>query len=553
MATSGSGSADATVHSRRLTRRSIHRALRGRGGTAHGRSRLPKYCSHVFFYGAFSTSSVLHAFRFNSSSSILVMSINTLPTELLVRVLMQMEPEELSRCDQLSKLFHGPPSLVEQALRLLDSEVGLSGIPETLPNNHANWTQALLFLAILRRGSKHKLVAAGSYHSAFVDEDGTLLICGTSLPGRRSFGGAINQSIPTSVAGLAGVRVHSVVAKYCHIIALCVDGVAFSWGRGGYGVLGHGDNEDVAQPKAIRALSNVCAIDTGASHSLAITPDGTLWSWGRGRANQLGHENSHADELLPRRLEALAGKRICAVAAGACHTLSVCVDGSCFYWGKWSRERAAILQPERIPAFCGERVSSVAASYFVSCAVTWRGDLWRWGHWGQMRLNEPTPLKGTLLDSQRVVSVSMTACLSTGEELHCLALTADGAVFSWVEVNRRNPNGLKLHHHVLGHGDALDAPRSRVSVPRPIEALAGQRICSVATNGHYAIAAGRTVIASVAPATDAGHAQRPQWACWSWGVPDQADWHGLGHGEHHADTSLPRRVVGIGVTPSVTD
>ena len=482
--------------------------------------------------------------------------MNTLPTELLVRLLMHMEPEELSRCDQLSKLFHGPPSLVEQALRLLDSEVGLSGIPETLPNNRANWTQALLFLAILRRGSKHKLVAAGSYHSAFVDEDGTLLICGKQLPGLTSFGGAINQSIPTSVAGLAGVRVHSVVAKCFHIIALSVDGRAFSWGVGCYGQLGHGDKEDVAQPKAIRALSNVCAIDTGFIHSLAISSDGTLWSWGFGGYNQLGHENSHADELLPRRLEALAGKRMSAVAAGECHSLSVCVDGGCFYWGEWSRKRTAILKPERIPELCGERVSSVAASHFVSCAVTWRGDLWRWGQWGQMRLNEPTPLKGTLLDSQRVVSVSMTCCSTTGEDLHCLALTADGAVFSWVEVDSRNPSDRELEHrrHVLGHGDALDAPCSRLSMPRPIEAIASQRICSVATNGHHSIAAGRTVIAGVAPASDAGHAQRPQWACWSWGVPDQtAVWHVLGHGEYHADTSLPRRVVGIGVTPSDTD
>ena len=71
--------------------------------------------------------------------------MNTLPTELLVRVLMHMEPEELSRCDHLCKLFHGPQSLVEQALRLLNSEGGLGGILETLPNNHANWTQVLLF------------------------------------------------------------------------------------------------------------------------------------------------------------------------------------------------------------------------------------------------------------------------------------------------------------------------------------------------------------------------------------------------------------------------
>ena len=206
------------------------------------------------------------------------MSMNALPAELLVRVLMQMEPEELSRCDQLSKLFHGPPSLVEQALRLLSSEGGRNGIPETLPDNHANWTQALLFLAILWRGSKYKQVANGLGCSAVVDADGTLLMCGR--PNVRAyglgFGGTINQCIPTPVAGLVGVRVQSVAAKPYHIIALSVDGVAFSWGDGVHGQLGHGDRVHVAQPKAIRALSDVCAIATGCSHSLAITSDGTL-------------------------------------------------------------------------------------------------------------------------------------------------------------------------------------------------------------------------------------------------------------------------------------
>ena len=81
-----------------------------------------------------------------------------------------------------------PPSLVEQALRLLDNEGGLSGIPATLPNNHANWTQALVFLAILRRGSEYPRVAAGFRQSAFVDADGTLLICGKPSSSLASFG-----------------------------------------------------------------------------------------------------------------------------------------------------------------------------------------------------------------------------------------------------------------------------------------------------------------------------------------------------------------------------
>ena len=135
------------------------------------------------------------------------MLMNALPAELLVQVLMHLEPEELSRCDQLCKLFHGPPSLVERALRLLATQGGLGGIPETLPNNRANWTQALLFLAILQRGSRYKLVAAGDRRSLFVNEDGTLLICGnvdggTSIrafqrQSQDSWACACNRSLPS--------------------------------------------------------------------------------------------------------------------------------------------------------------------------------------------------------------------------------------------------------------------------------------------------------------------------------------------------------------------
>ena len=78
------------------------------------------------------------------------MSLGELPAELLVRVLTQLEAKELSCCDQLSRLFHGPPSLVEQALRLRSSEVGVS-VPDALPSNHANWTQALLFDSVNTR------------------------------------------------------------------------------------------------------------------------------------------------------------------------------------------------------------------------------------------------------------------------------------------------------------------------------------------------------------------------------------------------------------------
>ena len=110
------------------------------------------------------------------------------------------------------------------------------------------------------------------------------------------------------------MRVQSVAISDRHVLVLSVDGTVFSWGDGEGGVLGHGDTENVAQPKPIRALHNVCAIAASFVNSFSILSDGTVWSWGRGDRLELGcglgYDAIGHDQLLPRQIEALAGKHL---------------------------------------------------------------------------------------------------------------------------------------------------------------------------------------------------------------------------------------------------
>ena len=98
--------------------------------------------------------------------------------------------------------------------------------------------------------------------------------------------------------------------------------------------MGHGDVEQhQILPKKIDAFAglHVVAVAAGGEHSLALTADGSVWSWGDGGMSNLGHGDEQR-QLLPKIIEALAGMRIVAVAAGT-HNLALTANGAVWSWG----------------------------------------------------------------------------------------------------------------------------------------------------------------------------------------------------------------------------
>ena len=170
-----------------------------------------------------------------------------------------------------------------------------------------------------------------------------------------------------------------------HSLAVARSGALYSWGFGEYGTLGHGDRQSCALPKRVEGLQElVCSVAASAKHNLAVTISGALYSWGDGGDGRLGHGDEE-DQLLPRPVEAIQGP-VRSVAAGYdCHSLAITSSGALYTWGAGAHGRLGHgdeedrLLPKRMHGLQEERVCAVAAGEAFNVAVANNGRAWGWG------------------------------------------------------------------------------------------------------------------------------------------------------------------------------
>ena len=123
---------------------------------------------------------------------------------------------------------------------------------------------------------------------------------------------------------MAGQRVIQVAcgSRDAQTLALTDEGLVYSWGDGDFGKLGRGGSEGCSVPQNVEKLNGVgiCQIECGAQFSLALSKSGLVWTWGKGDYYRLGHGNDQ-HVRKPTVVESLRGKKIVHVAVGALHCL----------------------------------------------------------------------------------------------------------------------------------------------------------------------------------------------------------------------------------------
>ena len=294
---------------------------------------------------------------------------------------------------------------------------------------------------------------------------------------------SVNELVPRLVEALVDLNVLGTAAGDDHTVVWTDEGNAYSFGRGSFGRLGHGGEEIELVPKLIEGVmvrKRVVGVAAGAIHTVVWTDEGKAYSFGRGGFGRLGH-GSKDDELVPRLIEGvLVGKRVVGVATGSAYTVVMTDEGKVYSFGRGKRGRLGHggNDDEFVPrliegVLVGKRVVGVAAGNQHTVVWTDKGKVYSFGYGdcGQLghgdEEDELVPrLIGGVLERKRVVGVAAGGG-------HTVVWTNKGKAYSF----GYGENGQ------LGHGGKEDE-----LVPRLIEdVLVGKMVIGVAAGDEHTV------------------------------------------------------------------
>lgn len=212
-------------------------------------------------------------------------------------------------------------------------------------------------------------IACGGSYSAAITDIGELYTWGRGTYGRLGHGNSEDQNLPLYITSL---RWHAITDMACgsgdaQTLAVTNEGFLFSWGDGDYGKLGRGGSDSCKVPRLIDKLDGIPVekVYCGAQFSVALTKSGSVYTWGKGDHFRLGH-GTEEHVRYPKLVEALAGKVIKSVSVGSMHTLALTLDGQVFGWGRNEQGQLGdlagsyVTKPTQIPSLKGCPIIGIA-------------------------------------------------------------------------------------------------------------------------------------------------------------------------------------------------
>jgi alpha-tubulin suppressor-like RCC1 family protein len=170
-------------------------------------------------------------------------------------------------------------------------------------------------------------IAAGSYHSLAVKDDGTVWTWGDNTYGQLGDATPSQRPFADVVTNLSGIT--GIAAGAAHSLAH-EGGIVHAWGDNAYGQLGDNTGVSSSSPVQLTGIQDVTELKAGDYHSIALKDNGEVWVWGLNASGQLG-DGTQDDSLLPIQVFGITDGG--AVCGGGSHTIVLLNDGTLMTWG----------------------------------------------------------------------------------------------------------------------------------------------------------------------------------------------------------------------------
>ena len=174
-------------------------------------------------------------------------------------------------------------------------------------------------------GKRVVYVDARAHHTACIDEDGDLYTWGDGGDGRLGHGDEVTLSSPKRVDGLVGKKCSSVACGGHHTLVLAGAGSIYSFGHDDEGQLGRGDRENQASPALVEVPLEgkiMKQVACGFAHSMAVSKGRVLYTWGEGSSGALGH-GSELNYPIPCIFESLLGNNVVNINSSYAHSVAL--------------------------------------------------------------------------------------------------------------------------------------------------------------------------------------------------------------------------------------
>ncbi|XP_043695915.1 PH, RCC1 and FYVE domains-containing protein 1-like [Telopea speciosissima] len=336
-------------------------------------------------------------------------------------------------------------------------------------------------------------VACGEYHTCAVTATGDLFTWGdgTHYPGLLGHGTDVSHWVPKRISGpLDGLQVLSVACGTWHSALVTSNGKLFTFGDGTFGVLGHGDRENVAYPREIQSLSEskTLKVACGLWHTAAIVEvmgqphtkisPKQLFTWGDGDKYRLGHGDKES-KLKPTCVSSLIGYNFHQLACGPNITTVLATSGHVFTMGSTAYGQLGNpLSDGKLPCLVqnrlvGEFVEEISCGLFHVAVRTSRYKVFTWGMGANGRLghgdtkDRKVPTLVEALKDRLVKSISCGSNFTSAICTHRWVSGTDQSVcsgccqaFSFTRKRHHCYNCGVLHCHACSSKKALRAALS---------------------------------------------------------------------------------------------